>query len=156
MSAEVAGVGLRLTIVAAAREWIGTPYRHQGSVKGIACDCLGLVRGVWREIYGREPEKAPAYSPDWAEASGEETLLEAARRHMTSISPALALPGDLLVFRWKPHLPAKHVAIITSAEPGRIRRIVHAYDSVGKVVEVNLANEWARRIAGAFAFPEID
>ena len=28
--------------------WIGTPYRHQASLKGVGCDCLGLVRGVWR------------------------------------------------------------------------------------------------------------
>ena len=43
-------------IVAEARSWIGTPYRHQTSVKGIGCDCLGLVRGVWRACLGREPE----------------------------------------------------------------------------------------------------
>ena len=35
-------------IVAAARSWIGTPYRHQASLKGVGCDCLGLVRGVGR------------------------------------------------------------------------------------------------------------
>ena len=38
----------REQIVAAARGWVGTPYRHQASLKGIGADCLGLVRGVWR------------------------------------------------------------------------------------------------------------
>src|SRR3989338_4143365 len=51
----------RQAIVAAARSWIGTPYRHQASLKGAGCDCLGLVRGVWRELYGDEPEAPPPY-----------------------------------------------------------------------------------------------
>lgn len=57
-------------IVAEALTWLGTPYRHQASVKGVGCDCLGLVRGVWRAVYGSEPEAAPGYTPDWAEARG--------------------------------------------------------------------------------------
>ena len=66
----------------AARDWIGTPYHHQASVNGVGADCLGLVRGVWRDLMGLEPEAPPAYSRDWAEADGCETMLEAARRHL--------------------------------------------------------------------------
>ena len=43
-------------IIAEARAWIGTPYHHQAAVKGVGCDCLGLVRGVWRAVYGADPE----------------------------------------------------------------------------------------------------
>ena len=42
-------------IVGAARAWLGTPYRHRASTPGAGCDCLGLVRGVWRTLYGAEP-----------------------------------------------------------------------------------------------------
>lgn len=45
----------RDALVAEARSWIGTSYRHQASVKGVGCDCLGLVRGVWRACLGEEP-----------------------------------------------------------------------------------------------------
>ena len=76
----------RSTIVAETRGWIGTPYRHQASLKGIGCDCLGLVRGVWRAVIGEEPERAPAYAPDWAEASGRESLADAAARRCNSCS----------------------------------------------------------------------
>ncbi len=68
-------------VQAIAGTWIGTPYRHQGAMKGVGCDCLGLVRGIWRELYGQEPEAVPAYAPDWAERSGEERLMAAAERH---------------------------------------------------------------------------
>ena len=49
----------RVAIVAEARSWIGTHYRHQQSLKGVGCDCLGLLRGVWRAVYGQEPEPTP-------------------------------------------------------------------------------------------------
>ena len=48
-----------------ARGWVGTPYRHQASLKGEGADCLGLIRGVWREVVGPEPEVLPPYSPDF-------------------------------------------------------------------------------------------
>jgi NlpC/P60 family putative phage cell wall peptidase len=134
-------------VIAEARSWIGTPYRHQASLKGVGCDCLGLIRGVWRALHGDEPEMTPAYAPDWAEAGGEERLAAAARRHLTEISLEDAAPGDILLFRWRPHLPAKHAAILTAAD-----RMIHAYDGAA-VAEVHFVPFWRRRIAFAFRFP---
>ena len=94
----------REQILVEARAWIGTPYRHQASLKGVGCDCLGLLRGVWRALHGSEPEAMPAYAPDWAEASGTESLADAARRHLLEIAPDAALGGDVLLFRWRPHM----------------------------------------------------
>ena len=70
----------RARVVALARGWIWTPYHHQASCRGVGADCLGLVRGVWRELYGFDAEPTPAYSRDWAEADGTESLLAGARR----------------------------------------------------------------------------
>lgn len=134
-------------VVDAALSWVGTPYRHQGSRKGVGCDCLGLVRGVWREIYGGEAEQPGPYAPDWAEAAGEDRLLEAARRLLIDTGDAVAFPGAVLLFRWRPHMPAKHVGIALDSD-----RIVHAYQ--GRSVTVSsLVPQWRRRIAGVFAFP---
>jgi NlpC/P60 family putative phage cell wall peptidase len=148
----------RARIVALARGWIGTPYHHQASLKGIGTDCLGLVRGVWREVYGAEPADIPPYSLDWAEAQGAETLLEGAREHMDEIDPAAAGPGDVLVFRLRPRSLVKHAAILTRTSPDAAGHplegalIVHAAEGVA-VCEVPLASWWRRRIAAAFAFP---
>ena len=68
-------------VLTETRGWIGTPYHHQASLKGVGTDCLGLLRGVWRALYGAEPEPVPAYTPDWAEPQGEERLWAAAERH---------------------------------------------------------------------------
>ncbi|MBN9041241.1 MAG: peptidase P60 [Rhizobiales bacterium 62-47] len=139
----------RAAIVAEAREWIGTRYRHQASVKGVGCDCLGLVRGVWRACIGDEPELPPPYAADWAEAGGEETLAAAALRHLTPIPIASFGAGDVLLFRWRAGFIAKHVAI--AIEGGGM---IHAHDGAS-VCEVALAPWWHRRLAYAFRFPGV-
>ena len=137
-------------ITVLARGWIGTPYAHQASVRGVACDCLGLVRGVWRERFGAEPESLPAYSKDWAEAGLEETLAKAGRRHLIEINPLLFDDGDVLLFRWKSHLPAKHCGLASSR-----KTMIHAQEGVA-VSEVALNKWWLSRLAFAFRFPELD
>lgn len=138
-----------IMIVAAARGWIGTPYRHQASLKGVGCDCLGLLRGVWREVLGTEPAAPPPYRPDWAEAGGREALLAAASRHLLPVAPDAVSPGDVLVFRWRGHLPAKHCAILTEAGT-----MIHAHDGAA-VAEVAFTPWWARHLAGVFRFPDL-
>lgn len=139
----------RSEIVAEARAWIGTPYRHQASCKSVGCDCLGLVRGVWREVIGDEPQATPAYSRDWAEASGEEALAQAARAHLIEIEASAFLPGDVLLFRYRERYPAKHMAIVSAPT-----LMVHAHDGAA-VAEVAFAPWWRRRLAYAFRFPGV-
>jgi NlpC/P60 family putative phage cell wall peptidase len=141
---------LAVSVVTEALSWVGTPYRHQASRKQIGCDCLGLVRGVWREVYGYEAEQPGHYSLDWAEAGGEERFLAGVRRNFFEKSPAEAKAGDLLLFRWRPHLPAKHAGILIAET-----RFVHAYQSGDAVTVSALVPQWRRRIAAVFAFPEI-
>lgn len=141
----------RERVVAAARDWLGTPYRHQASCKGVGCDCLGLIRGVWREVLGPEPERAPAYTPDWAEATGEERLLGAAHRLMNRVRDENAQRGDILLFRMIERGPAKHVGILVSDTLAE-GRLIHAYSGHG-VCETRLTGSWHRRLAGAFSFP---
>ena len=83
----------RERIIAAARGWLGTPYHHQASLRGVGCDCLGLVRGVWRELYGGEPEQTPPYSPFWAQQGSGETLALAAQRHLVPLACRAARPA---------------------------------------------------------------
>ncbi len=131
-----------------ARCWIGTPYIHQASVCQIGTDCLGLVRGIWRALYGGEPERVPAYTPDWGEADPGELLWSAGQRLLVPIALAAPLgPGEVLLFRMRAGGAAKHLGL-TSA-PGRF---IHAYERCG-VVETALTVSWERRIVARFAFP---
>jgi NlpC/P60 family putative phage cell wall peptidase len=138
-------------VAAAARGWIGTPYVHQASLRGVGCDCLGLLRGVWREVVGPEPFAPPPYAPDWAEAGGRETLAEAAARLLRPIDPPGDFDtGDVILFRWRDGSPAKHCAVATSRST-----MVHAHDGAC-VAEVAIGWGWRRRIAYAFRFETKD
>lgn len=139
----------REAIVAEALGWVGTPYRHQGRRRQVGCDCLGLVLGVWRAVYGVESERPGPYSADWAEAGGRETLREAVARHCREIAADAMAPGDLILFRWRDGLPAKHAGILVTPD-----RFVHAYE--GRAVTVSpLHPHWRARLAAAFAFPDV-
>lgn len=137
----------RAAIVAEARRWIGTPYQHQASLIGVGCDCLGLVRGVWRALVGPEPEQAGPYAPDWAEATGVEALALAGARHFAPVAVNAFRPGDVLLFRWRVNVPAKHLAIASFDGA-----MIHAHDGAC-VAEAALNPWWRRRLAYAFAFP---
>jgi len=140
-------------IVKIARSWIGTPYLHQASAQGAGCDCLGLLRGIWRAIYGAEPEAIPAYSPDWSEPQGAERLMAAASRHLRKLEVAPIAPGQVILFRMRRGAVAKHLGVIS--EVGKRPCFIHAYQGHG-VVESPLSTPWRKRIAARFEFIERD
>lgn len=138
-------------IVELARRWIGTPYKHQSSVLGHGCDCIGLVRGVWRDLYdvNTDPEVIPPYQPNWYEVDQRDPLLSIGRRHLLEVTFDERDLGDVLVFRMREGASAKHCGIITDVE-----RMVHAY--TGKqVYEVSLGPHWHRKVAAVLRFPAI-
>ena len=138
-------------VVVIARSWIGTPYLHQASVKGAGCDCLGLLRGIWREAFGQEPEPVPTYTPDWSEPQRDEALWRAAERHMRRKPVEDEAPGDVLLFRMRDGAVAKHVGL--AARVAKEASFIHSYSGHG-VVESALTAPWRKRIAARFAFLE--
>lgn len=136
-------------IAALAREWIGTPYHHQASVKGVGCDCLGLLRGVYREAVGPEPEAMPNYSPGWDEVARQDIMLAKCRAHLRVRPIDRRGPGLVLVFRMRRRAVAKHCGIMTDRN-----HFVHSQSGRG-AFEIELTDYWARRIVGVFAFPGV-
>ena len=134
-----------------ARRWIGTPYVHQASVQGGGTDCLGLIRGVWRELYDHEPEAVPEYSRDWSEPQGDEVLTAAADRHFIRVLRGRDVrSGEMLLFRMRDGSVAKHLGVVGIG--GNSPTFIHAYSGHG-VVESHLSAAWQRRISARFDFP---
>ncbi|MEO6014095.1 MAG: NlpC/P60 family protein [Devosia sp.] len=133
-------------VVRAVRTWPGTPYRHQAATLGAGCDCLGLIRGVWRTLYGTEPMALPNYRADWRDTRHADELIDVARQLLV---PAAGEPiaGQVVLFRLGRAALPKHCGIVV--EDGRF---IHAQEGLG-VVEANLTHGWQRRVAGLFDFP---
>lgn len=142
---------MNVKVVCLAREWLGTPYLHQSSTKGAGTDCLGLIRGIWREIIGDEPVVIPPYTMDWCEPNQDETLLKGANDWLIQkdCDDDLAL-GNILLFRMRSNAIAKHLGIVSELAP--TRKFIHAYSGHG-VVENTLSTPWLKRIVACYEFP---
>lgn len=133
----------RADIVAEARRWIGTPFRHQGRVLGVGVDCAGLVIGVAHALglssfdytqYGREP------------ANG--LLLDICERHLNRMPLLDARPGDIYAMRFGAE--PQHLAIVSDYG------IIHAYAPAGKCVEHRMDDVWRRRIVRAYRYRGVE
>ena len=134
-------------VVARARDWIGTPYQHQAAAKDAGCDCLGLVRGIHRELSGRVVPMPP-YTPNWPERLGRETLLQAARDYLDEVPSTCTKPGDILAFRLRADGPVTHVGILSTPD-----LFIHAYGGRA-VCESAFVRWWRRRHTHSFRFRE--
>jgi NlpC/P60 family putative phage cell wall peptidase len=146
---SISGAGLTeksASILDIARSWIGTPYVHQASVKGAGCDCLGLLRGVWRELDGEEAEEIPPYRPDW-DAPGGEVLRDGLARHLSRVAVKDIVPGDVVLFRMVPRASARHCAIV--GEKDGALTLIHARQNK-RVGEEPLSPFWRQKLAYAF------
>ena len=134
-------------VVEAARLWLGTLYRHRASTLGAGCDCLGLLRGVWRALYGHEPVAVPAYRADRRGDDHPEALREAAERFLlVEAGPVEA--GQVVLFKLGGLREPRHCGIMVSPT-----RFIHAQEHLG-VVEANLTPGWARRVSGRYRLPD--
>jgi NlpC/P60 family putative phage cell wall peptidase len=136
-------------IVTAARAWLGTPYRHQAATLGAGCDCVGLLRGVWRTLYGKEPPPLPPYRADWRDLRHADELAPLAEAWLRPTAGPLAA-GQIVLFRLGRLPRAKHCGILIGAG-----RFIHAQERLG-VAEASLSDNWRRRIAARFSFPEFE
>lgn len=135
----------RSQIVECARTYLGTPFQHQGRIRGLALDCVGLPICVARDL-GIDIPNYVNYDPEPA----DDTVLRECKKNLREIDETQMKFGDILCLR----VPVPcHVAIVT--ELMGYTSIIHAYSPNMKVVEHVLDIKWRRRIAGVFQFPEV-
>lgn len=124
-------------IVAQARTWLGTPFQHQGRIKGHGVDCGGLLIGVGREL-GLEVEEPPVYS-----MSPDPAIFAAHFRRYAAPVPREGMrPGDILHFAFAGD--PRHVGFATDLG------VIHAWAKPGRVVEHRLDAVWLRRLRGVW------
>lgn len=142
----------RAQVVAVARSYLGTPFHHQASAKGAGCDCIGLLRGIGRELDlpgSAELEAARrllAYGPD-----PDPALLRECERFMDKIEwPQLGLGDVLMMTTLYSRGQPKHFAVVSRLTPPYI---IHAW-AYGKseVIENRLDGKWRSRVLGCYRF----
>lgn len=136
--------GRQRQIIACARTYLGTPYQHQGRLKGTGIDCVGLIVGIARECgffiadrtgYPRLPYRG---------------LIEtAAAESMDRI--LMPEPGCVALVRFRKY--PQHAAILTDDDT-----VIHAYDPIqthhgrGVCVEHGIDERWRERVHSFWRF----
>lgn len=146
----------RAEVVAEARTWLSTPFHHNAEIKGVGCDCGGLLRGVSIALgllpadYATLPEAQPflAYGrqPDGVQ------LRLACDTFMTPIARDAMQPGDVILIRWDQD--PQHLAILADYVHGGLS-LIHSLatpDGRGKVLEQRLSAEMMERFVAAYSF----
>ena len=132
-------------ILTAARQCLGTPFRHQGRLLGFGLDCAGVAIHVARQIgaghldvsgYGRTP------------ANGQLEQSLDAQPGLERVALSARAAGDLLLMRFSSD--PQHLAICAG------ETIIHAYESVGQCCEHRLSSLWAARIVRVYRFRGIE
>jgi cell wall-associated NlpC family hydrolase len=117
---------VRASVVAEAQRWLGTPFHHQGRIRGAGVDCAMLLAEVY-ECCGLIGRVDPGhYPPDWHLHRDAERYLDRLLMHARELRGP-PKPGDAAVFRFG--RTYSHGAIVT-AWP----MVIHAYWAAGSVV----------------------
>ena len=131
-----------------ARSWLGTPFVHQASAKGHGADCLGFVRGVWKELHSGDNVSNLDYAANWFEETKQERLLDGLTGYLLeSLDPGLSA-GKITLFRLLRKYPAQHVGITLAAPDDRLT-LIHSIVGQG-VVEVPMSKKWQARVVAQF------
>lgn len=136
-------------IIAQARTWLGTPYHHQARLKGVGCDCLGLVVGVADELALTHKDGSLLSSFDQTNYSHQPDgtyLLQMMASVLDEVPKEDARPGDVAVFDIEGN--PQHVAILTEYIEGL--GMIHCYAPSRKVVEHRLDQKWQNKLVKVF------
>ncbi len=139
----------REQVIVEARTWLGTPFRHQGRLKGHGVDCIGFPWGVAKDLnllqdIDLDSPKVKPYL-GYGKAPAPSKFLGALEEHLVRIEFADVLIADIILFRGK--LYPNHLAIVTDFG------IIHSSAERGKVVEHCVDAKLKLKRLFAFRFP---
>jgi NlpC/P60 family putative phage cell wall peptidase len=127
-------------VVAEALSWRGTPYRHQGRLRGVGVDCLGLIAMVGRALGLTDYDRL-----DYGRLPNPRRMRAELKAHLVEIPLTAAQAGDIVHMAWQ--VEPMHLGILTPLG------IVHAYSLIPAVVEHQIDDAWRARMRFAYRYP---
>lgn len=150
----------RAQVVAAAREWVKTPWKHRSAVLGHGIDCARhlLETGVRSGMVERfDPS---FYTRDWHWHRDEERFLDVVRAHASEVGEGQAtikergrefsvLPGNVLI--WKNGRTFSHGGVVSewpmvvhASWPARTCVEESVYGGILEISPVRVFSYWGR------------
>ncbi len=139
-------------IVAEARRWKNTPYKHQGKTLGKACDCAGILIGIAHNLFGIKDNYDSRYGRNpnnWVLKQELENLSVLVRKNDANDIEI----GDIALMSLEQSRIPHHVGIISDYSDKSFG-LIHCYSSIGRVVEHRLNDVWKSRILNLYRCKE--
>lgn len=131
----------RSEVIKAARLWIGTPFHPGGRLRGVGCDCVGLLLGVALDL------GLTKFDPGTYRQKSRDRRLQAT---LSFLCPSgTGELGDILLFEYVQSGLPQHVGIASPVG------IIHAHLSRGGVVEHGLGEGDGFRLIASYQFPGV-
>lgn len=141
----------RQDVVRAARQLLDTPYHHQGRLRGVGVDCVGLLIGVARDL-GLVPSGFDV--PPYPRTPDGTSLMHLAELHMQPLQPGEAVqPGHVVVVRFDQE--PQHLGVAADYRHGGLS-LIHSVARPGRVIETRLMFSRAMAFVAAFQLPGVD
>lgn len=153
------GTTTRQQIMDRARAYLGTPYRHHGRKLGEACDCIGLVAMVGKDLgvmdgdfFGYSP--TPIGMRSITETDNSLIRIWDRSSNLQPVATDALQPGLVGLFWYANRNEPQHLAILGQhpLDP-ELRTIIHAHSEVNKVVEATLEAFWLKRLVRIYRLP---
>lgn len=107
-----------------ANSWVGTPHQNACSLRGTACDCTGLITGIYRDLGVADIPVDYNYTAFWYTKKGcNELLLPYLEKYCVRVDTLE--PGDIIAYRFGRSVCA-HVSMYLGDD-----RIIHCNADFG-------------------------
>lgn len=139
----------RRQVIGKAREYLNTPFHHQGRLKGVGIDCIGLIVGVAAELnmpYG-DLSGYPRH-PDGR------TIIREFDKYMAQIPSDDLQPGDVAVFWMRRDKLPMHAGIVSDLHGGL--GLIHTWATTKFVVEHQIDDRWRRHMHCGYLYPGVE
>ena len=146
-------------VVEVARGLIDTPYKFQGRVPGVGCDCIGLVILTAWELGLFEFDERPR-AADRRKGTREFDFRNYSRNPGSILEPEVKKHCQPLSELTEGALALFAIANVTQ-HCGIISHyrndwgLIHAYENVGMVKEHRLINWWKDKLVGIYKLPNV-
>ncbi len=138
---------IRNKIVEEARSWLNTPFHHQGRVKGVGVDCVGLVIGVAKTL-----QLSNFDTHDYSPIPDGKILKYLCDTEMTEITENEIMLGDVVLFKFDER--PQHLGIIGEYIYGG-NSLIHSYSQARKVIETRFDEYWLERVVSYYRLPGV-
>jgi NlpC/P60 family putative phage cell wall peptidase len=135
-------------LVKIARTWIGTPHRHQASINGLGCDCVGFLAEAAVETGLITPELRAEFPTDYSRQPSAGKLRRLCSGLLSLVPFDQRAPGDIVLMRFAAE--PQHLGMLTVRDPDYI---IHCAEA--GVVEHRLDSVWRARIVRVYRFPAL-